>query len=78
MDNKEVVNEQDLDKVVGGLFDWYPNYNVMIYTHPDGSQTRHTILDYKEGWKLSNQLHGEFVSEDEILKKLIQAGYIAG
>lgn len=79
MDNKRAeLNENDLDKVVGGLFEWYPKYNVMKYTHDDGSVTKHTIVDYEKGWDLSTRLHAQSVPEDEILSRLITAGYIAG
>jgi hypothetical protein len=38
----------------------------------------HKILNAKEGWRLSNKLHGQLVPEDTILQELINAGYIAG
>lgn len=75
---REMIDDKDLEQVTGGLFDFYPTYNVIIYTHADGSKTQHKILNYKEAWKMSNLLHADFVPEDEILKQMIAAGYVAG
>ena len=76
--DREIIDDESLEKVVGGLFEWYPRYNVMKYTHDDGSVTKHTVLDYSKAWELSTKLHGQFVPEDEILEQLIQSGYVAG
>ena len=76
--NRKEIEENDLEKVVGGLFEWYPKYKVMQYTHEDGSVTNHKILDYDKGWALSTKLHGQNVPEDDILAQLIAAKYIEG
>ena len=71
------INNNDLEKVVGGFFDWDTNTGIMTYTHKNGAVTTHKILNAKAGWALSNSLHGQLVPEDEILAQLIAAGYIA-
>lgn len=78
MENRESINEDVLDCVVGGFFHWHKKSLVMDYTHMDGTVTTHQILDYAKGWELSNNLHAQNVPEDEILRQLISKGYIAG
>ena len=70
--------ESDLEQVVGGLFSFNGITGILTYTHKDGSETKHKLLDAKAAWALSNQLHGQLIPEDEILAQLIQAGYVAG
>ena len=78
MSDRINITDADLDQVVGGFFSWDTNTGIMTYTHKNGGETYHKILNAKAGWKLSNKLHGELVPEDEILQELINAGYIAG
>ena len=75
-EERKELNNQELEQVAGGLFDFNPATMIMTYTHADGSVTEHPILDYKEAWKMSNDLHGQNYREDTILKKMQQAGYI--
>lgn len=76
--NRTLINEEDLENVVGGFFHWHKKSLVLDYTHEDGSITYHKVLDYAKGWELSNNLHAKHVPEDEILQQLIDAKYIAG
>ncbi len=75
-DNKFAINEEDLDKVIGGLFTWYPKYNVMDYKHKDGSTTRHTYTDYNAAHARSCELHGQNIPEDKILATLQKEGLV--
>ena len=73
---RKSIKEEVLDNVVGGLFYWHKDTQVMDYTHKDGTVTYHQILDYEKGWEMSNNLHGQKVPEDDILKRLIDNHYI--
>jgi len=73
----EKIDENKLEKVIGGKFSWNSNTGIMTYTHKDGSKTTHRILDLDKGYDLSSQLHGQGMPEDDILTRLINAGYIA-
>ena len=76
--NREIIIDEALESVVGGLFRWHKKSLVLDYTHKDGTVTYHKVLDFAKGWELSNNLHGQNVPEDEILRQLISKGYIAG
>ncbi len=77
MENKrEIIDEESLESVVGGLFEWYPSQKRLKYTHDNGTITRYNILDYQKGYALSTQLHAQNVPEDEIIDRLIDAKYI--
>lgn len=73
----EKIDENNLENVVGGFFHWNTNTGYLTYTHQDGSETKHRILNAEKGYELSNKLHGQKMSEDDILDRLIDAGYIA-
>ena len=77
-ERQEINNNKELDQVVGGLFEWDTNTGYMTYTHKNGVVTKHKILNAKAGWARSNELHGKLVPEDDILKDLIDKGYLAG
>lgn len=64
------LNEEALDVVTGGLFNWNEGTGIMTYTHDNGSVTKHAILDYDNAWYWSNQWHAQGLSEDVILAKL--------
>ena len=74
----ERISDEDMGLVVGGLFTWNRSINIMKYEHKDGSITNYEVLNFDEAWNLSNRLHSKNVPEDEILKQLIENGYIAG
>lgn len=74
----ERINDEDMGMVVGGFFDFDRCGDTLIYTHQDGKTTVHPVIDMNKAWELSNDLHGQLVPEDEILKQLIENKYIAG
>ena len=77
-DKKVLINEEDLESVVGGLFEWAPRYNKMKYTRENGSVSVYKVINYDKAYSMSCSLHGQNVPEDEILSRLISAGYIEG
>ena len=78
MSDRINISEEDLNQVVGGYFDFNTNTGIMTYTHKNGSETYHKILNAKAAWKMSNNMHADLVPEDKILEEMIKAGYIAG
>ena len=78
MSERKAINEEILEQVVGGFFSFNGNTNILTYTHGDGTVTKHKILKYSEAWKMSNDLHGKNVPEDQILSQMISKGYIEG
>ncbi len=70
------IESQDLEKVVGGSFQFDTKTNTMTYTHKDGSVTEHIILNAKKAWEISNLMHAKLIPEDEILATLISNGYL--
>lgn len=77
-DKKIILDDDQLDEVVGGLFIWHKKSLVLDYTHDDGTVTKHKILDYTKAWERSNILHAQHMDEDKILQDLISKGYIQG
>ena len=73
---KQILNEEELKEVVGGQIEWYPAYDVMIYTAENGSVTRYKVKNYKAGHSMSCTMHGQDIPEDEIIASLLAAGYI--
>lgn len=73
---KKILNDQEVEQVVGGLMDFNPSTMILTYTHEDNSVTKHPILNYDKAWEMSNQLHAQNYREDTILKKLKSAGYV--
>ena len=78
MSDRKSIDDEKLEQIVGGMFAFNGNTMTLTYTHADGSVTTHRILDYRNAWTMSNDLHGQNVPEDAILAKMIAAGYIAG
>lgn len=72
------VNNSELEHVVGGYFDFNGSTNILTYTHNDGRKTTHKILKYSKAWEMSNQMHGQNISEDKILAAMIDAKYVEG
>ena len=60
----------------GGYFYLNPNTNVLTYTNSEGQISEYKILDYNNAEKMINSLYAQGVSQDEILQRLIAAGYI--
>ncbi len=78
MAGKNILDDELLDEVVGGLFKWNPNTMMLKYIHDDGSETYYKVLDFQKGWELSNNLTGQFMDEDKIIARLIAEKYIEG
>ena len=78
MSDRKSIDEEKLEKIVGGMFAFNGNTMTLTYTHADGSVTTHRILDYRNAFTMSNNLHGQNVPEDTILAKMIAEGYISG
>lgn len=75
--SKQMVNDEALDKVVGGFMQFNYYTQVLKYTHEElGTVTNYNILDFEKAWKLSNALHAENYHEDKIIAELKAKGYI--
>ena len=75
---KQMINEEALDQVVGGLMNFNYKTQVLTYKHEEtGAKTTYKILDFNAAWKLSNDLHGQNIHEDKIIAQLKAKGYIA-
>jgi len=74
--SKVMLNEQELEQVVGGFMLFNNQTMILTYTHEDGSVTTHKILNYDKAWELSNTMHAQNYREDSILKKLKKMGYV--
>ncbi len=74
---KQMINEESLDQVVGGLMNFNYNTKILTYKHEEtGVKTTYQILDFENAWKLSNSLHGQNLHEDKIIAQLKAKGYI--
>ena len=78
MAERNLIKDENLDCVVGGYFQFDGDNSTITYSHKDGSVTVHQVLNLMEAWKMSNDLHGQLVPEDEIMARMIQNGYVAG
>ena len=74
---KQLIDEENLDQVVGGLMNFNYKTKVLTYTHEEtGAKTKYQILDFENAWKLSNSLHSQNLHEDKIVAQLKAKGYI--
>lgn len=74
---KEIINEKDMEQVVGGYMNFNYNTKVLTYTHEETREvTTYQILNFDEAWKLNNEMHGQGVHEDQIIAALKSKGYI--
>lgn len=75
--SKEMINDESLDRVVGGYMNFNYNTQKLKYRHEETKVTTYyNIKDFENAWKLSNQLHSQNLHEDVIIARLIDAGYI--
>ena len=74
--NKQIISDEDLDKVVGGLFEFYKKSGYVKFTHQDETVTQHDIVDYDKAWELCCELEAKNWDEDKILQELITKKYI--
>ena len=74
---RKQVDENALDEVVGGLFNWNPSNDSLTFIHDDGSVSKYHVNDYDKAWSYSNELHAQNYRETTIIKKLKSKGYIS-
>ena len=75
---REQINNNDLDKVVGGWMHFNYNTQILTYTHEEtGQVTNYQINDFENAWKTSNSMHGDNYHEDDIIAKLLSNNYIS-
>lgn len=75
---RKSIPENELENIVGGYMQFDQPTKTLTYYHKDGSVTTHDILKFKAAWTANNEMHTEGIPEDEILERLIEAGYVAG
>jgi len=74
---KEMLNDENLEYVVGGYMNFNYNTKKLKYRHEETKAvTYYEIDDFENAWKLSNQLHAQNLHEDTIIARLKSAGYI--
>lgn len=71
-----ILDEGDLEKVVGGLLTFHKQSLVLDYTRADGSVVYYKILDFDKAWKRCKELEIDFTPEDKIIDELIRKGYL--
>ncbi len=74
---RQMINEDELENVVGGVFFFSEANMTLTYLHDDGTTTVYRIVDYYSAWENSNAWHGRNVPEDNIIKGLLKMGLIA-
>ena len=75
-DSRKIIDDEQLDKVVGGLFVFHKKSQYVTFTHQDGTVTNHNVLDYDKAWTDCCNMEGQNVPEDQIFQHLIKKGYI--
>ena len=75
-ENRVILNDEDLEKVVGGLFVFHKKSKYLTFTHQNGEVTNHNILDYQKAWETVCTLEAQNMDEDKIFQQLINKGYI--
>lgn len=80
MSDKVVLNEEELDDVLGGTMKFYGKDMIMKYVHNDGSVTKYPITNGNvvAAYQRSLALHSEYVldQEDLILEILQKEGIV--
>ena len=77
MSERKIIEDKNLEKVVGGFFHFNGNNGTITYSHKDGSQTVHQVLDMDKAWETSNMMHAQKIPEDDIMRELENKGYVA-
>ena len=75
-ENRVMLNNDQLDSVVGGLFVFHKDSKYLTFTHPNGEVTNHNVLDYQKAWDTICQLEVQNMDKDEIFAQLVSKGYI--
>lgn len=73
---KVALNDDNLDKVVGGLMRFNYRTQIMTFTDAAGVSTTYPINDFDSAWERSNELHAKNYREETIVQDLIDNGYI--
>jgi hypothetical protein len=76
IDKKMMLDDEQLEQVVGGLFVFHKKSRYVTFTHQDGTVTDHNILDYDKAWERCMSLEAANWDEDKIFQDLINKGYI--
>ena len=76
-EGRKIIDDKSLEKVVGGFFHFNGYDETITYSHKDGSQTVHKVLDMDKAWETSNNMHAKNIPEDDIMKELQDKGYVA-
>ncbi len=77
MDSKKIIiDDEQLEQVVGGLFVFHSKSKYVTYTHQDGSVTDHNIINYDKAWSTVCSMEAQNVKEDTIFQTLINDGLI--
>ncbi len=75
--NREMLDNETLEEIVGGHMHWNQNTKVMTYTHEEtGAVSQFKCIKFNRAWRLSNEYHAKNMHEDEILKLLLADGCI--
>ena len=76
MAEKYMLNDDQLEQVLGGLFVFHKKSKYVTFTHQDGSVSNHNILDYDKAWELCCNLESQNMDEDKIFQQLVNKKYI--
>lgn len=77
-DGKIILNEDNLDKVVGGLFAFHSSSNTVDFTRPDGSVTTYKVNDMDNAFSTACLMEAKKTPEEDIYNELVKLGYIEG
>ena len=75
--SNSILNDEELDQVVGGIMNFNAQTNKMTCCDGDGRVTQYNILNYEKAWEMSNKLHIQGMPEDAIINRMIDNGYIS-
>ena len=74
--NREELNDNELESVVGGLINFNASTNVLTYYDESGSKHTYKILDYDNAWSYCHRCNQANKTEDYIISGLKSRGYI--
>ena len=75
--SKVMLNDENSKNITGGFLQFDEPAMTLKYTHVEtGDVTYYTVLDFDKAWKLNNLLHAQNRREDNIIKALLDNGYI--
>ena len=71
-----MLNDEQTEHIIGGLFVFDRVSNAMAVTHKDGSVTKHQVLVYDKAWESVCNLEAQRWDEDRIFAHLVSKGFI--